>query len=341
MARKGLQASLHDFYIVLLEHLPPTQAEAQDSNAWLARARVTERWWVHYLNAASDGNGFNVEHTGATAAAASRRRYARRTGVGARGFGQRRVMVHRHRRRWRPMLHRRRRAAAATSVPRPPTVPPPPSIPPSPPGTSPPASPPSSPPPLWPIGYSPPPSFSETLEISFDLEDRVGSDPLADEDELFPHTFFFPTPPSPESPPPALSLPSSPTPTPPSPSSTASPPPVRVRPRVARYRARRRDTRSGSRRLFTALRVLAEGTLDRWIASLSLSHLRITLAAAVSALSEDESSNVKMSFSVRDRVLHIRSSLVRHQTARQASIARRPGRGLVVSGETALTLVSR
>ena len=145
LARRGLVAALHDYYIVVLEHVPPVSAAEQtDATLWRVRAHRYERFWIHYLDAAAEGGGYNIEHTSAAKTGTRSRRYIRRSGAGARGFGQVRVVAHQNRGRGRPMkYHRARRAAAELGGP-------PPSVPPSPPQSivSPPCPPSRSPTPV-------------------------------------------------------------------------------------------------------------------------------------------------------------------------------------------------
>ncbi|KAL1503550.1 hypothetical protein AB1Y20_012029 [Prymnesium parvum] len=75
MARRGGVAALHDYYLVVLEHVPPASTR-EDAHAWGRRARIYERWWIHYLNAAADGGGFNLDHTNTGRRAMQRRQFA-------------------------------------------------------------------------------------------------------------------------------------------------------------------------------------------------------------------------------------------------------------------------
>ena len=69
LRRIGPRAALHEYYIMVLEHVPATRGcpepfddEVAPGAQWLERARPYERFWIATLHAAINHSGWNVEH---------------------------------------------------------------------------------------------------------------------------------------------------------------------------------------------------------------------------------------------------------------------------------------
>ena len=259
LSRRGLQAVLQDYYVMVLEHIPKLSSE-ETSDMWRKRVQPYERFWIHFLNASAEGGGFNIEHTKARKALSARRRAHlsnTRHSHKDRGFHQKRV-AQGSTQTWRPMLYRRQVSEVVLDGR----------------ATDSEGSLPTS------------PMSSDSSECQADR--RIMG--LTRRDES-PSVSGIVLPVSiPPSPPPSdsgnVSPPLSPPSSPQQPQGGGpSPPPAPMR--GLRRSFCRRDRRNARRKLDTALKQEAQGVLLSWVSTLSRNSLRLCLRGAMGALKSD------------------------------------------------------
>ena len=55
-----MESTLHDFYIIVLEHIPPMDGES--GTEWVKRTRPYEQWWIGFYETSALRHGWNVDH---------------------------------------------------------------------------------------------------------------------------------------------------------------------------------------------------------------------------------------------------------------------------------------